>query len=399
MERPQSGIGRRETYYLVSALLIIFTCGFILNLRGIFVPQIAGQRGLSDAHIGMFYAFFALGYVLSNVCVPIILRHRNAYIAFMSGLGAMVLAIVLVLSIRHLVGVTVAIAFIGLSTGILNITGNAVIAGLSAEQRVRNFNLLHVSYGVGTFFAPLAVVGAAGLISKGPEWGVSVGASLAMVVICTIVVSILGLHAFRRAKTDEISLQALIRMMRKPVVLVFLLFAFLYGGLELGLVSWIPRFLEVDRGFTAEKSAAYLSLFSLLLTGGRLVGSLCLKQAGSLKALPIAALFALLCAILASFPLQGFSLFVPLLGLGVSIIFPTMTALISIIRQREASLILCATFFLCGCGFFVFPGVLGVLADALGIGTAFAAVSIFLTSSLFVLIIVSVIIFNRIGKK
>jgi len=383
---------KSETSYLISSLILIFIVGFFLTLRGVFLPHLAEDLHVSDTVLGFYFSLVALGYILANIITPLILRRNSAFFTSCIG-GILFVFSVITLVVPNLLPLLPAgLILYGLSLSMFNLLGNSVLSSLSRETRIRNFNALHVCYGVGTLLSPLvfAVLNNSETLSL--SWRSSLGYICLFMPVAFILLFFLKFARFRRTEIDEISLRTFKGLWRNKLSVNFLFFALLYGGLELGLSSWIPRYLVSARGFTPGTAALFLSLFCAFLTGGRILGFLFVERLGRLRSLRIAVWATMINVLLMAVPLRPFSFFVPLLGLTIAVIFPTASAIITLACPESASVILSSTFFLCGCGFFIFPGLIGTIAEIIGPGGSFELISIILT--FFVLLTINILIKN-----
>ena len=323
------------------------------------------ELGYEPGSIGLFFSLIALGYILSNLAAPLILKYWTPFVLFFTGFVLFTAAVILFFFTDLSSLLMISAILYGLSLGVWNLLSNSVVTSLSVERRIQNFNLLHVWYGIGTIISPLVFAWLSTRKDPAIPWDTSLGLISLLMPVFLLLLLALGFTGFRRVPGDTISCGTFKGMFGNPLSICFLVFAFLYGGLELGLASWIPGFLIHARDFTPRKAALFLSLFCIFLTAGRIIGFIFVEKIGMLRALKIAVWATLVSVMLAAIPYKAFTVFIPFIGFTIAVIFPTASAVITLVCQESASVILSSTFFLCGCGFFIFPGLISGLAKAL----------------------------------
>jgi len=140
-------------------------------------------------------------------------------------------------------------------------------------------------------------------------------------VVSLIMVFVIGFVKFPsvQLKEDEKigALKTHIRLLKKPMVLLYFLGIFAYVGTEQGVANWISKFLQTYHGVDPQTlGASTVSLFWGLMTAGTVLGLVLLKYVDSRKVLigfSSAAILALLVSLMGSksialigFPLVGF---------------------------------------------------------------------------------------------
>lgn len=147
---------------------------------------------------------------------------------------------------------------------------------------------------------------------------------------------------------------------------------FFYVGAQVGVASFVIRYVQFSVHGTPEKTAAiYLLLHQIGFMAGRFIGSAVMKRIAAPRLLSLFAAASLVCATVALLATGLISVWaVVLIGFFHSIMFPTIFALsikhLGPLTKRGSSLLVMA---IIGGG--VFPPIMGRISDASSIQTAF----------------------------
>jgi FHS family L-fucose permease-like MFS transporter len=147
---------------------------------------------------------------------------------------------------------------------------------------------------------------------------------------------------------------------------------FFYVGAQVGVASFVIRYVQFSVPGTPEKTAAiYLLLHQIGFMAGRFIGSAVMKRIAAPRLLSLFAAASLVCATVALLATGLISVWaVVLIGFFHSIMFPTIFALsikhLGPLTKRGSSLLVMA---IIGGG--VFPPIMGRISDASSIQTAF----------------------------
>lgn len=110
---------------------------------------------------------------------------------------------------------------------------------------------------------------------------------------------------------------------------------------------------------------------------GRIVGSLLVDRIGYLRAIILAMIGAFVAILIAIVAPPALAFCLPLSGLFLSIIFPTMTAAVSRLHPHNTGTILGLLFTAAGLGGSLGPWSIGLASNAWGIGWGFALTLLF----------------------
>ena len=165
----------------------------------------------------------------------------------------------------------------GAGAGSLDGGANGLVLDVFREGRGRAMNLLHVMFSAGAMAAPVTV---GALVVAGVPWEAVVITTGGLVCLLAVAYGLLPMPSGRQARTvagpgDEVVATAstdgvgIRRLLAGPLLLLGIAIA-TYVGTELGISSWLVRFLEPAPLTTATLA---LSLYWGGLAVGRLISS------------------------------------------------------------------------------------------------------------------------------
>ena len=259
---------------LFPSLLSFFCCGVTLVMVGALETRIVKDLALSHALAGLFQSAYYAGSCLGVIIVGVTLRRlgtKALLIGFLISLAAgNALCAVgqphFLLCGRFLAGAGVSGGSIILSASIVRSFPQRITALVNATQ----------GSVVAGALVGLVLVRRADVFFGG--WG---GCFLILSVAC------LGASIFQAArpvrpvgKEEGTVTEAAGRMLRDRALLATFGLLACYLFAEQGLTTFLPAFLEMERGFPAEKAPVLVSLYFLGPTLGRITVSLVVTKVG-----------------------------------------------------------------------------------------------------------------------
>ena len=238
--------------------------GFSSLLIPSLIRSIEGAFGQTDAGIGVYFFVSALayaggsfggGYLTERLGRRIVFPVGVALIAI--GLGA--LAVAPTWELFLLAGI-----LFGLGGGVLDGGSNGLILDLYLTSRGRALNLLHLFYSIGALASPLV---AGRLIEAGAAWqSILLGTAVAAVIVGAFMV-VTPMPSGRHARVEGSAGRRI--GLAWPLVALAIAIA-CYVGSEIGVSSWLVRFLEAA---TVGLATSALALFWGCLALGRLASA------------------------------------------------------------------------------------------------------------------------------
>lgn len=279
--------------------------------------RVAFDRGLSD--LGVLLAFLSIGYLSASTGYGRV--HSLLGTGVSLGFGCSFMAL-------GLAGVALGPgwAVVAGSAGVLGLGGGLVDAGMNAhaalEFDVGSINLLHASYGVGATFGPLLIAFSLGV---GAAWRGGYG----VLAVCQVGIALIVWNARRRwvASPDNSSVEAEGSSERGRVVGLLTLF-FIYTGVEVATGQWAFTLLSEGRGIATAVAGGWVAAFWGGLTVGRFVFGVVGDRVTASRILDGSMAVALVgIGILWWDPSGLGAVGLPVAGLGLAAVFPTMVSL------------------------------------------------------------------------
>jgi fucose permease len=345
---------------LILTFLAFVVLGMAHESLGVAWPSMRAALGRPVSDLGLLIAFSSLGYLLASAGYG--WAHRRTGTGALLVLGAALLGIGLVamaLASGWAV-VVVASVFLGLGGGLTD-TGINAHAALSFD--LGSINLLHGAYGVGATIGPLIVTIS---LTSGFRWrgGYGLVAGLQVLVLAMIWMRRGSWAEGEGALDDEPG-----SVGRRPQMWTMLALFFLYTGVEVAAGQWAFTLLTEGRGMSPGPAGIWVATYWGGLTAGRLGLGVIGRRLSPSRTLNGSLLVALVgLAVLWWDPAGAGVVGLPIAGLGLAAVFPTLVAVTptrmgrmrstsSIGRQLAAASLGAASI----------PWLLGIVAEAYGL--------------------------------
>lgn len=270
--RPASGItGETIVMYLLMALYAVFTTiiGSILTVLIAEFPVSLSQGGIFIAvqNIGCFVGIIAAGVLIDRYA-----KRRLILVAY-SCFAAALVAVAFSTSMAAYLSI---IFLAGLAAKFVDATLNSTISRMYEKNKGFYMNLLHCSFGVGSFFGPLF---AGGLVKEGYPWRTSYWV---LGVVCFAMVLFYAAVIRRKERAGTASSRRQrgvpLRTVLQPRMFSLWLMLFFYCGHEIGINNWLPTYMEETFGSDAVTAASAVSTFWLGLICSRFACSLLTRR-------------------------------------------------------------------------------------------------------------------------
>lgn len=345
-------------------------CFLLIGWVGLLVPALIRSIELdfdqTDAGLGLFYFFNAVAYAAGSLGGGIVTERFGRR-------TVLVLAALLLLAGLAMLGTIpiwavflVAAVPAGLGAGAIDGGANGLILDLFPSSRGRALNTLHLFFSVGALSSPL-VVGR--LVEMGVAWQAIVAGTAVAVVPVAVLLAIVPLPHGRHVTTRVEGVPAPGRLaFRWPLIVLEIAIA-CYVASEIGVSSWLVRFLEEAPLALATTS---LSLFWAGLALGRLISARISDRFDHLAFATVSAVVAGLAVIAA--------VLVP--SIGVSIVLftiagfasgPVFPLIVAIGGERHPGRSAAVSGFLTGAavvGSVIYPPIMGFLSVNVGLAVA-----------------------------
>lgn len=354
-----------------------FVFGFVDNLKGATLSSLLADLQFSYAQGGTILFGAYLGFFIATLAAGVLADSAgNRAILIVAG-GLIVAGLLAFAGAGTFWLLFGAMVVMGLGMGAIEVSGNGLIVQLHPVNRGRYLNLLATFHGVGSLMVPLY---AGWLLERGVSWRQVFQYALPLALLLALAFALIRPPAkAAQAPTagSGFDWQAVGRLgFTREMIWFYLAIAF-YVCAELGIGAWSVEFLQVTKGFTLTRATGFLSLFFGMIMAGRVVGSLVVERIGYLRSILGAGGGGLLCLIVGIFGPPAAAIFIPLSGLFFSIIFPTITAVVSDVNREKTNSILGLLFAAGGIGGALGPWAVGVASNGLGIQLGFGLVIVY----------------------
>lgn len=371
---------RSRRLWTIAIFLFVGAEAVGFQLRGALLPSIKSAFTVSTSLLGLVATAGTVGFVASVFTVGLFAGRINAKRTFLAS-AAVVSVAVFTLGIAPTFTVFLAALFVrGVVTGPFRALDRAVLGHLYPDARARMYNLYAVVWAVGAAAGPLL---AAASLAAGDWRFAYLGLGVAFL---PVVVLFWRLELPDPVSAEQpLSFAGLRSILRTPSVMGVSAAVFLSSGVEGSLFTWLPFFATNHVGLTD----GTLILFSFLLAyiPARLGYSVIVQRVEPLSLVIVIAVVAGVLLLLLTSTTSRITLLAIAFALGgcISGIFPTLSAFaVDSVPAHSGPVNAVANAAGFG-GIAVFPAVVGVLADIVGIATALWALPALLTG--FVLLI------------
>lgn len=376
---PVSTASPSRAVWLLTAtgFFSFFIFGFVDNLKGATLSSLLADLNFSYAQGGSILFGAYLGFFIATLVAGVLADSvGNRKILILAG-GLISLGILAFAGAATFWLLFGAMLIIGLGMGCIEVSGNGLIVQLHQLNRGRYLNLLATFHGIGALVVPLY---AGWLLNAGVSWRQVFQYSLPMAVLLTLAFLLTPAPSKRAAKSTQQSAfdwQAVGKQgFTRQMIWFYAAIAF-YVSAELGIGAWIVEFLQRSKGFSLTGATGFLSLFFGMIMLGRVVGSFVVERLGYVRSVLGAAAGGLICLLIGIFGPPLLAVFIPICGLFFSIIFPTITAIVSDVNPKKTNTILGLLFAAGGVGGAVGPWAIGFAGNGLGIQWGFSLVAVY----------------------
>lgn len=150
----------------------------------------------------------------------------------------------------------------------------------------------------------------------------------------------------------------------------------MYVGAEVGLLSWLPYYLEHIRHIETFQISYFISAFFVLLMIGRLIGGFIVDRVGYEKSILVTTIVATVCLTIGPFVPNTALWVYSAIGLFFSIIFPTFIAMASKYFSHSVGTVIGYLTTAAGAGAAASSWLIGYVAEHISFTVAFSIPSL-----------------------
>jgi fucose permease len=246
--------------------LAMMTLAIGINLLPVFLTALSVEHGgLSQQELGQLGAVGFTGVVIGILITGPLADRWGAKLFALLGSALLTVSLPAAAFAPDYAKLCIALFFLGLGAGILDMILSPVVAALNPERRAVAMNLLHSFYSVG---AVVTILAGTLVLKAGHGWKT---ACLLLSPMPLVLLLTLAFQQFPKMISHEHDCVPMKTLMRKRWFLVALGAIFLGGATELGMAQWLPAYAETSLGFPAWVGGLSLLFFSLAMVAGRVI--------------------------------------------------------------------------------------------------------------------------------
>ncbi len=314
-----------KTFPILIAYLVFIVIGIASGLLNIAWTYMQATFGVSHdslaalapaAMLGGLVAAFLNGALIGRFSLGAVLVGGMAF----AGFGLLGYAIAPVWLLLLAVAIFTSVGKGTIDAGLNNFVGS--------NYGTSEMNWLHACWGIGLTIAPAVVTFF--VLDQGGAWQSSyIVAGVAVLLLGGVILLTLPLWKLQdseRPGSQKVKRQPLSKSLRRPIVVVGLLFFFVYGGIEIGTGQLANTLLTEARSLPQEVASSWVSAYWGSFTIGRILMGLLAMRLGDRLLLTICFACSLAgAALLFLNPNEALS-FVGMLGIGFGLaaIFPIL---------------------------------------------------------------------------
>ncbi len=350
-----------------SCFLSFFVFGYTDNLKGPTLPAVLAELNIGYGTGGNIFFGQSMGFLISTLAAGFLADRFGLKAALVSA-GCLLLAGVAAYSLLSTPpGLAAALFTLGLGFGTLELGANAVIASFFSARKGLFLNWMHLLYGMGAMVAPLL---AGVLLSRGTYWRLLYRWDLVLVAVM-VLTFLVPRFPHAQAAIGHIELKDIPRFAFQGRLPWFYLAIALYVSVEVGMGAWLVTYLQKGQAASFTITNQGLSLSFGTLMRGRFLGGFVVHRIGYLRSVQWASMGVAACLALGLFGPAPLRILLPVTGLFLSIVFPTLTAAVSDAHLEHGNTILGMLFAFAGLGGLVGPFLVAWGSELLGIRAGF----------------------------
>jgi fucose permease len=368
----------------LSSLLLFLLIGSLDSIRGLIAPYISDFFNLTLSQLGVILAAVPLGFLIAGPLSGYSIDRFGTKRIIIVTLILLIISIILIITTSFYLILALGFTLLGLSKGALETGLNTFVSKTFRANRAQYLGFLHAFYGGGSIVFPVTV-----------GWLFTVGFSWQMVYMSLIGMFLIPLLTFsffkELANNDEVEENKNNMIFGVKWFLLIAGVVFFYVGAEVGMLSWMPYYMETYKAMDKLIIPYVMGAFFACLTLGRLFGGYMTEKVGYEKSLLIAAIGSTVCLIIVQLPSQLYIVVIPLIGLFFSIIFPTAIALASMYFTKQIGVVIGFLSTAAGLGGMLATWLIGFMGEMIGFKLSFLLPIILMINVIIILFIIVII--------
>ncbi len=351
--------------------------GLVLLMVGAVLPEMMGSIGIEESAAGIMLAFGSLGFTMGPMIAGAIADRSSVKRSLVIGLIIEVVLLCLFGFVPAFLFAILAIFFLKFGAAFVETSVNIIPTIIekgrngSARRIGSLMNLIHFFFSIGALVSPLL----AGIVLKiTGSWRPVFWIGSALTLVFVFVVLRVSFPASDSGPVRSVRSRVKLREILDRSLIYGALTILLYVGAEVAASSWIVYYLKKGLGFPTIVATSGLSVLWIGIMVGRILFSILAKHRSSREMVVSAGLLGLAggLILLTARSVAFVYLWLGVLGLSMSGIFPTVMAEINSRRPEKAGTVTGIMTVAAAAGAVVVHPLVGIVAEAFGIATAIA---------------------------
>lgn len=346
---------KQNRYIVFLILLTFFVISMMTNIVGALNPEFIHDFKLTLTLASLLPFSFFIAYGVVSIPTGILLERYGAKKIMSLGFVMALFGSLLLVLLPGYLSAIMSLFLMGGGMAMLQVVINPLLRTAGGEKQYAfNSVLAQLVFGIASFYSPrwlsfFKEAANANNVQLHPVSGHGVGwlhllyrlvpahlpwlvLYVLFAVVTLLMILIILLSGFPKVQLSQQeraeSFANHLRLIKKPVVILYFTGIFCYVGTEQGLNNNISLFLQSLRGYSASGAAAALGNFWGFMTLGNIVGLVLLKWADSRRVLIFFTAFAAAALVMAlSGPASYAALSFSLVGFFLSVMYPVIFSL------------------------------------------------------------------------
>lgn len=293
---------------------------------GEIIPEIQKEFGVNMTIAGLMHYIPMICIALSGVLLGFLADRLGRKITIITGLALYAINSYLYIVADSYWFILSLMAIAGMSIGVFKTGALALIGDIStsSKQHTSIMNTLEGFFAVGAIIGPFIV---ANFISGGIKWQYLYVIAGCMCVLL-ILMALIARYPETELKTREpVNPAGTLSLLKDAYAIGFSLAAFLYVTVECAVYVWMPTMISGYNGNLILLATYALTVFFILRAGGRFLGSWLMSKFNWTVVLSIFSFLIFLCFLISvAGGLEMAVIFLPMSGLFMSVIYPTLNS-------------------------------------------------------------------------
>jgi len=326
---------------LTCALFLAYAFfGFSDSTRGPALPRIQDDLDLSELQLGLLMAVNSIGYLVATSFTARLAKRIGIKTCMIIALFVQACSGVLICFSPNFELLIPSFFVLNIGNGMLDISTGVIAASTFTKRTGTMLNLAHFFYGAGSILSP--IVSTSLMAARFGEQLFGWRYMYLIILSFALVPAILAFIGRLKKRDYDKNKTGYAVILRKPTLWLTVIVLALGATAEMGIIGWLPNFLERTFSFSGDRAALYLTLFFVCITLTRLVTGPLIDKIGFINSLAIATAFAGIMVVLGILLGEPGTVLLVLAGIGIAPVFPTVMAVIAKLFADEIDLAMTA---------------------------------------------------------